>query len=118
MTLLVVGNHQNIELDKIDWDVLEAVMLVHCVPGGIFDLKHRLQVHSRAHGIPLFVTFAIPPIEEIPPNIPDELLVGFGKTKSQEVVLYAECVNSYKSGDTQTGEIKDDSGGVPKDGYS
>lgn len=109
MTLLVVGNHQVIELDRIPWVGFEAVMLVHCVPGGIFDLKHRLQVHSRAHGIPLFVVFAIPPIED---TIPDELLIGFGKTKSQEVVLYAECVNSYQSGDAQEGQIQDDCGGV------
>jgi hypothetical protein len=88
MTLLVVGNHQVIDVNMIPWKQLDGVMLVKCVEGGLFDLRHRLSVHTRTHGIPLHITFALPPVSVVP----SELLMGFGLTISKEVILYDQCI--------------------------
>ena len=89
MTLLVVGNHQVIDVNKIPWKDIQGVMLVRCVEGGIFDLRHRLSIHTRTYGIPLHIVFALPPVSVVPP----ELLIGFGLRESEEVILYDQCVN-------------------------
>ena len=102
MTLLVVGNHQPVDVQKIPWDkISEGVMLVRCVPGGTFDLKHRLEVFTTAHNLPLYIYFSIPPVEEGNPT--DELLLGFGSLKSTEVILYDECVGSKPNLDSAQG---------------
>lgn len=84
MTLLVVGNHQGVDITRIPFDQIDGILLVHCVQGGVFELKHKLQVQCRIHNIPLEVMFAIPPVDVVPV----ELLRGFGLTKSSEVILY------------------------------
>ena len=84
MTLLVVGNHQSVDVTLIPFDKIDGVLLVHCVEGGVFELKHKLQVQCRIHNIPLKVMFAIPPVDVVPV----ELLMGFGLTRSTEVILY------------------------------
>jgi hypothetical protein len=94
MTLLVVGNHQVIDVRKIHWEILDGVMLVHCVKGGVFELKHSLEVHTRTYGIPLYITFALPPVKDV---VPLELLIGFGRTKDEDVILYGQCDNSVHS---------------------
>jgi hypothetical protein len=96
MTLLVVGNHQTIDVQKIPWDkITEGVMFVRTVFGGTFDLKHRLEVFTNARHIPLYICFVIPPVEDVEP--PDELLRGFGLIKSSEVILYDECIGTLQS---------------------
>jgi len=95
MTLLVVGNHQVIDVNGIPWNTLnEGVMLVKCVDGGVFDLRHRLTVHTRTYGIPLYIVFALPPVSVVPP----ELLMGFGLRVSKEVILYDQCVVTLEVG--------------------
>lgn len=87
MTLLVVGNHQVIDVNVIPWKDLEGIMLVKCVEGGVFELRHTLTVHTRTHGIPLYIVFALPSVSVVPP----ELLIGFGLRESDEVILYDQC---------------------------
>jgi len=107
MTLLVVGNHQVIDVNGIPWDTLnEGVMLVKCVDGGLFDLRHRLMVHTRTYGIPLYIVFALPSVSVIPP----ELLLGFGLRVSKEVILYDQCITTLEV--EKEGEVKTDSGGL------
>lgn len=109
MTLLVVGNHQVIDVTKIPWKMLDGVMLVRCVQGGVFDLRHRLTVHARVYGIPLHIVFALPPDEVVPP----ELLRGFGLRISSEVVLYEQCIDTLLESGTKD-EVQNHSGGLYK----
>jgi len=92
--LLVVGNHQTVDVNLIPWEQLSGVMMVHCVEGGVFEMKHKLQVQCRIYNIPLYITFAVPPIE----NVPEQLLLGFGLTVSKEVMLYGQCNHTMQPG--------------------
>jgi hypothetical protein len=109
MTLLVVGNHQVINVSEIPWETLnEGVMLVKCVEGGVFDIRHRLTVHTRTYGIPLYIVFALPPVSVVP----SELLMGFGLTMSKEVMLYDQCIVALEV--EEKDQVQGDSGGVPQ----
>jgi hypothetical protein len=113
MTLLVVGNHQVINVSEIPWETLnEGVMLVKCVDGGVFDLRHRLTVHTRTHGIPLYIVFALPPVSVVP----SELLMGFGLRVSKEVILYDQCITALEV--EKEDQVQRDSGGLSEIGSS
>lgn len=105
MTLLVVGNHQVINVTKVPWDTLdEGVMLVKCVNGGVFDLRYQLTQHTQTYGVPLYVVFALPPVSVVP----SELLMGFGLRVSKEVILYDQCIDSVEL--DKKDEVQGDSG--------
>lgn len=109
MTLLVVGNHQAIDPKLIPWEQVDEVMMVHCVEGGTFELKHQLQVYCRYHMIPLHIVFAVPPVEVVP----DQLLMGFGLRQSKEVILYGQCCDTVHSGSDAPSEVQDNSQELP-----
>lgn len=101
MTLLVVGNHQAFDPKLIPWERLDEVMMVHCVEGGTFELKHQLQVYCRIHMLPLHIVFAVPPVGDVS----DELLKGFGLRMSKEVMLYGQCCDTMHSESNAEGEV-------------
>lgn len=96
MTLLVVGNYQAVDVERIPWTTLEAVTLIHVVKGSVIDIKNILRAKCREYGIPLYVQFAVPPLDywTDPVVVPTELLRGFGLHLSGEVILYDECINA------------------------
>jgi len=87
--LLVVSNYQDIREQEIPWAKYSQVLLVHCVEGGVFELKRKLKTQALIHHIPLHIMFIIPPVEIVPP----ELLLGCGLTISKEVELYGQQIN-------------------------
>lgn len=90
MVLLVVGNYQTVDFSKLPWTELDGIMWVYCTKNSDLNLKYQLKVRCREYGIPLYLQFAIPPLE----IIPTELLKGFGLRISKEVMLYEECINT------------------------
>lgn len=90
MVLLVVGNYQTVDFSKVPWAELDGIVWVHCTKNSDLNLKYQLKVRCREHGIPLYLQFAVPPLE----IIPTELLKGFGLRISKEVMLYEECINT------------------------
>jgi hypothetical protein len=109
MTLLVVGNHQAVDPKLIPWERVDEVMMVHCVEGGTFELKHLLQVHCRVHMIPLHIVFAIPPVGDVS----TELLMGFGLRMSKEVILYGQCCDTLHPRVDEESEVSDNRTELP-----
>jgi len=96
MVLLVVGNYQTVQFERLPWTELTGVLWIHCRQDSTTDLKYKLKVQCREHGIPLDIQFAVPPSESTE-AIPRELLIGFGLRLSREVILYDELVNTIQA---------------------